>query len=71
MRKYKTLKHPLKDAIKKKYKTITNFCDKTGIERNTIYYTIIGRSYMNDSTKMVVMDALGIDISQLWGMLYQ
>ena len=70
MKKNQKISHPLKDAIKKKYKTITAFCDKTGIERNTIYYTIIGRSYMNDSTKMVVMDALDIDIGELWEMLY-
>lgn len=68
--KKRTIKHPLKDAIKKKYKSVSAFCEETGIEKNTIYYTIVGRSSMNDSTKKVVMDALGIEISELWGMLY-
>lgn len=63
-------KHPLKDAIKKKFKTMEAFYEYTGIQKNTIYYTIVGRSTMNDSTKKIVMEALDIDISELWGMLY-
>lgn len=72
MRKYIKVTHPLKDAIKKKYKTLDAFCDYTGITKNTMYYIFSNRNHsMRDDTKMLVMDALGIDIRELWGMLHQ
>ena len=71
MRKYKTLRHPLKAAIKKKFKTMEAFYEYTGIQKNTIYYGMTGKHSFRDDTKIIICDALDIDINELWGMLYQ
>ena len=71
VKKYKM--DPISEGVKSAY--IKRFaCDDVHYILETkkqMYYIFSNRNHsMRDDTKMIVMDALGIEIRELWGMLH-